>query len=441
MYGFSWLKPAGCAKTMLGRREEEIEREEMERQLREAEIEEQLATQGEDDAMREDLRRQREVEANGGVVGGEEARDLDGDVPDADDDGEEEDDGEEDEDEEMEDGDLDDEIPDAEQWTYDTRREPDTDEEDEDAEGETGLTDEVEASQLRSSNSNGLRQPTRNPPLHRRANPPPGPPLASALPTTIPNWSTVDEDALANAMLDEDELGSTEHDLDADVPDGADRDLDSDIPDADADEDEDEWQHTDTELEMEESELDIDAFTSTAVATPGITSMHQTRSQTRRTSTSGNVAAGAAVRRRVQLVTPDASQDYPGPALSSNVAAALTTSTTRSSSGGGGGGGRASWLDASNARRNLFARVPSAGNDAAGPSRQSDIFAPSRSARNVTPPTAGMLSAREQGQGQGQGQAESSVADGGGGSRNTTRAARRLGAGQGRRGTENEGVE
>jgi hypothetical protein len=117
MYGYSWLKPAGCPKTMLGRREEEVEREEVERQLREVELQERVNLEAEE---QERLARMRET----GEV--EEGRDLDDDIPDADDADEEQGydseeggppedgpgDGEED------DGlavDLDDEIPEADE--------------------------------------------------------------------------------------------------------------------------------------------------------------------------------------------------------------------------------------------------------------------------------------------------------------------------------------
>ncbi|RMZ80402.1 hypothetical protein DV738_g2894, partial [Chaetothyriales sp. CBS 135597] len=149
MYGYSWLKPAGCSKTMLGRREEEIEREEVDRQLREVEMQERAALEAEE---QERLALLQEEEGEG-------ERDLDDEVPEADDEEDDEDDDEDDEDEgEMmmmmeggeEDGmeaDLDDEIPDADQgdqdssdeigeisgvsegWVYDTNREQDSDEE------------------------------------------------------------------------------------------------------------------------------------------------------------------------------------------------------------------------------------------------------------------------------------------------------------------------
>ena len=52
MYGYSWLRPAGCTKTMLGRQEEEAEREEVERQLREVEEQEAMQLAGEEELRR-----------------------------------------------------------------------------------------------------------------------------------------------------------------------------------------------------------------------------------------------------------------------------------------------------------------------------------------------------------------------------------------------------
>lgn len=75
-FGYSWIKPAGCSKTMLGRREEEIEREEVERQLREAEEAEMRGDAGFDPGMMEG-------EAEGEDEGLDQ-RDLDEEVPDAD---------------------------------------------------------------------------------------------------------------------------------------------------------------------------------------------------------------------------------------------------------------------------------------------------------------------------------------------------------------------
>ncbi|OCT52512.1 hypothetical protein CLCR_09726 [Cladophialophora carrionii] len=258
MYGYSWLKPAGCAKTMLGRREEEVEREEVERQLREVELQERLALETEE---QERMARAQELGE------GEEGRDLDEDIPDADDpdpdadyESEEEEEEEEEEDGAVEEGededgmemgmaaDLDDEIPDADDqeaeddgeplspvgadggWVYDTRREPDTDDEDQ------------------------LPQPLP-PPRHRDR--------GHARHTTVAgvqvplsgseyDYDERDAEALANAMLDGDDM----YEADVHGPGrstlSGDRDLDDDVPDADDDQ---AWEHTDTELE--ESEMDI----------------------------------------------------------------------------------------------------------------------------------------------------------------------------------------
>jgi Apc15p protein len=308
MFGYSWLKPAGCTKTMLGRREEELEREESERQLAEVEREERVRAEMEEMERVERLRAQADRMDDGGAPGVEE-RDLDGDVPDMDAEEEMEGDEEEVEDEEDE-GDLDDEIPDADlSFRYDTRIEDDTDEGGE-GEGETGITDDVEASHL---HSGGRGQNRHSPSRANRGRPS----WAESRP-----WDhDPDAEALANAMLDEDELGEAERDLDDEIPDaamGAERDLDDDVPEA---EDEDEWQHTDTELDLElessgmvdESAMDISGL--------GV----QTRSQTRRRS-SGIVAG--------------------------NVMSVHTPATAQS----GGGGGRMSWLASASARRNLFGR-------------------------------------------------------------------------------------
>jgi hypothetical protein len=231
MYGYSWLRPAGCAKTMLGRREEEIEREEVERQLREVEVQERIAMEAE-----EQDRVQRMNEA-GEIV---EERDLDEDIPDADP-AEEGDDAEvldlgEPGDEEGMGGDLDDEIPEAEVdpdsdveveeptsptgqdggWVYDTRREPDTDDED----------------QLPPSAIQEIRA--------RR----------HARHATVAGVRV----SMGGGEYDHDERSAQDlaDALLTDEPMPSERDLDDDVPDA---EDEQAWEHTDTELE--ESEMDI----------------------------------------------------------------------------------------------------------------------------------------------------------------------------------------
>ena len=385
---------------MLGRREEEIEREEMERQLREAEMEEQLQMEGEEAERREELQQQLQVEGAGGVITDEQGeRDLDDEIPDAED-------FPPDDDDEMMEGDLDDDVPDpdASPYIYDTRREPDTDSE-YDAEGETGITDDVEASNLNSSTSASGRQtrPLGGPQRNTRLRTARG----STNNTTrarASQWSEVDdEEALANAMLDEDELGELERNLDDEIPDAegaaAERDLDDEIPPA---EEEGEWQHTDTELEMEEdSEMDISAFGGGGV---------QTRSQARRLS--GNAVAGP---RRVQLVTPGEQQ----PGRGAGSAAARTSS---------GGGGRTSWLDSSNARRNLFSSAASGGTPGSA-----DVFGPGGAARNVTPPPQSTQQMQMQIQ---QMQTPGMMTPGP--AQSVRRGARRLNAAGARRGTENE---
>lgn len=237
MYGYSWLKPAGCAKTMLGRREEEAEREEVERQLREVELQERMQQEADEQDRLAQL-------GETGEPGGE--RDLDEDIPDAD-----HDEGGGEDDEELSDefddggedggmeGDLDDEIPDAGEdgdeadelmspdaettnadWVYDTRREPDTDEDE-------AASSPVHATRVR---------------MHATAS------VAGVyLPDPGDDYGNYDEreaEDLADAMLDEDEIFEDRN--------AGERDLEEDIPEAES---EQEWEHTDTELE--ESEMDI----------------------------------------------------------------------------------------------------------------------------------------------------------------------------------------
>ena len=216
---------------MLGRREEELEREEVERQLREVEMQERAQMEAEEGERVERLRGQAAGEADGPVFGDGDMlaeRDLDADVPEADDG--------------MGEGDLDDEIPDADeeeeeeegeevsedfesgsevgqgdQWVYDSRREPDTDEE-------------------------GFVQ--HPPPMQRGRR-------GGSEEYVIDEREAL---SLANAMLSEDEMGEMgfdEQQEDDAMGQGTRRDLDDDVPDAD----EGGWEHTDTELE--ESEMDI----------------------------------------------------------------------------------------------------------------------------------------------------------------------------------------
>lgn len=252
MYGYSWLKPAGCAKTMLGRREEELEREEVEKQLREVEFQERMAMEAEE---QERLAQRDEV---GEPV---EGRDLDEEIPDAD--GEEGyEDGFDDEDVDVEEdgmgmgGDLDDDIPDAdgdeddvedddddddeegmsspepypqeEGWMYDSRREPDSDSDRDGEEDEDGGQRREQLARARHAHIADGRVP---------------------VPGSEYDYDERAAEDLANAMLDEDEIFDDEQNLAG----GEERDLDDDVPDA-AD-DEQAWEHTDTEIE--ESEMDI----------------------------------------------------------------------------------------------------------------------------------------------------------------------------------------
>ncbi|KAK2733207.1 hypothetical protein FQN57_002271 [Myotisia sp. PD_48] len=96
-FGYSWIRPAGFSKTMLGIREEEMEREEG-------------AAAGESGAGEGEFMGEGEGEGTGQVEGEEEdgedmERDLDGDIPDADEGRDEEDEDEDEDEDEEEDGD------------------------------------------------------------------------------------------------------------------------------------------------------------------------------------------------------------------------------------------------------------------------------------------------------------------------------------------------
>ena len=192
---------------MLGRKEEEVEREEVDRQLREVEMQEQMQAEVEEVARQRLMREQAGAEAAGESPGAGQ-RDLDDEVPEADQD------AEEDEEEDDEEQDLDDDVPEADVsgWHYDTRISPEA------GEGETGITDDVERSHL----GDGLQVP----PIFRAG------------------MFAAEDDAIANAMLDEDEMEGM-----------GEQDLDDEVPDAEMNADEEGWEHTDTELE--ESEMDI----------------------------------------------------------------------------------------------------------------------------------------------------------------------------------------
>jgi len=232
-YGYTWLRPAGVAKTMMGRREEELEREEVERQLREAEELEELGRREQEEML---LQQQQQQQQQAGEMGEEAERDLDDDVPDADaQHGDEDIDGI--------DGDLDDEIPDADVDEDGDRTFGDTTADL--AEGETGITDEVEQTGLGQDAFTthyaaiaATRRVTTSA-AAATARPAPG--------TQFEEFGPDEEEAIANAMLEEDEQAMAEQ--------LAERDLDDDVPDA-ADADAEEWEHTDTDEEIEDDDED-----------------------------------------------------------------------------------------------------------------------------------------------------------------------------------------
>ena len=213
MYGWSWLKPAGCTKTMLGRREEEAEREEVARQLQEVEEQERMVVEGEEEERRAGLAQQAAQEDAGQAVGSLD-RDLDEEIPDADGVGENADD-------EDEGVDLDDEVPDADvdrtNLTFGTVTTAMDD--------ATGITDDVEHSHLGE----------------------PGPALrnANTAPVQFHEFEATEQEALANAMLEEDEQGIADADMGVEG-----RDLDDEVPEAD----EEEWQHTDSDASFDDDE-------------------------------------------------------------------------------------------------------------------------------------------------------------------------------------------
>ncbi|KAJ5584134.1 uncharacterized protein N7459_003934 [Penicillium hispanicum] len=193
-FGYSWIKPAGCAKTMLGMKEEEAEREEA--------LAAAAAEMGADGGMMHDdtgmTRGEGEEEDEQGME-----RDLDDDIPDADADAEglveEGEEGLEEDDIGDEAGymerDLDDDIPEG----Y-----PDDDY------GEEGLFDEDEDEDFDNQ-----------------------PDLDAEIPVA-------EEDEGMNEELT--------RDLDDDIPDAAE----------DGSEQEGEWQHTDTEEELDDDDDDIE---------------------------------------------------------------------------------------------------------------------------------------------------------------------------------------
>ncbi|KAL4767360.1 Apc15p protein-domain-containing protein [Aspergillus nidulans var. acristatus] len=210
-FGCSWIKPAGCPKTMLGMKEEEAEREEA---MAAADAEFAAAAAAAAAAAGGEGEEGMDEEDETGME-----RDLDADIPDADEDeaGEDEEglveDGEEgleagggvDEEEYME-RDLDDDVPEA-------FADYDDDDEEEDFDNQPDLDDEI---------------------------------------------PSADEGVDEMSELEQEE----EHE---------ERDLDDDIPEADAGEDE--WQHTDTDAEFDDEEdvsfLQQSFRTSTASSTRG----------------------------------------------------------------------------------------------------------------------------------------------------------------------------
>ena len=273
---------------MLGRREEEVEREEVERQLREVEMQERAALEAEDQERQARLAETGEPE---------EGRDLDEDIPDMDgQDGLEDDDDEVDldgeipdmdaeEDEEGMDGDLDDEIPEADDdeddddddpmspdpdgidsnWVYDSRREPDTDDEMHNAH----------------ASSPGNRRNRRSDRFRH------GTAIVAGVRVPVPgseyDYDEREAEELANAMLDEDEI--FDHDDEDEM--ALERDLDDDVPEAGG-ESEGGWEHTDTELE--DSEMDMSILPPTHIAAGRISAVRPPpqQSQPHRSSMSGS---------------------------------------------------------------------------------------------------------------------------------------------------------
>ncbi|KAF7504328.1 hypothetical protein GJ744_002448 [Endocarpon pusillum] len=401
-YGYSWLRPAGVAKTMLGRREEEAEREELERQMREQEEMEAEIERGEELARQGRLRGEQLLEGEGAGAEGLGQRDLDDDIPDAEEGlpTQQENEGEAQED--AGDADLDDEIPDAD------ADDPDNSllEVDSNVEGETGITDEVELTNIRETDT----LPRLVPPTTRPA---PGTQNRGALPSpTVAQQITpqatqamhqaflrrreleqqqqqqqAEQEALANAMLEEDEQALAERDLDAEIPDDEDideneigiqaPDLDDDIPEADDDGiGEGEWQHTDTELEEDESAVAMlmeddeggDVSMDMSVIDGGGGG---------RRSVAGNVLATPA--------SLEGSSMLHTPATTGDVGSGARGWLNRRSISGRGGAG------------NLFARITGSGRGSGGGA------SPQTPAMRIQPRTEG-TSAQEQGQGQGQGQ-------------------------------------
>ncbi|MBE7182472.1 MAG: hypothetical protein INR71_14920, partial [Terriglobus roseus] len=404
MYGYSWVRPAGCAKTMLGMREEQLEREEVERQMREVEMQERMQAEA------DEMERRMEREAEGDMAGVAE-RDLDDEVPDA----EEAEgwgselDGDMDGEEGMQ-GDLDDDIPDADadeasevltdeemtsemiptdsparnEWSYDSRREPDTDEES----GDEALQ--------RIRRTARLAREQRQAGYQRR----PGAPGS--------DYDVDERDAealaLAEEMLDEDEMGDISYGGEAQ------RDLDDSVPEAE----EGEWEHTDTEDDdLDEEDMDISIMPNQARTRRSDGPQQQLPSSAARSPrttrvVSGNAALGGRQREASGLSSAVASstggssrarqglrsqaqlQDmgnasqgsYETPAggqaqtrgrgiprtsmLLATESSAATTNPSTGDEAGRPGAGRRGWLNPASARRNLFGMSRGAGGTGAG---------------------------------------------------------------------------
>ncbi|KAL2787859.1 Apc15p protein-domain-containing protein [Aspergillus keveii] len=195
-FGCSWIKPAGCPKTMLGMKEEEAEREEA---AAAADAEFAAAAAAAAAAGGEGM----DEDGEEGETGME--RDLDADIPDAEEEGEGEEEGlvedgeeglEEDEgvdEEEYMERDLDDDIP-EEYPDYD-------DDDEEDFDNQPDLDDEI---------------------------------------------PSADEGVEYMSELEHEEEEGEEE-----------RDLDDDIPEAEGPGEEEEWQHTDTDAEFDDEEDEV----------------------------------------------------------------------------------------------------------------------------------------------------------------------------------------
>lgn len=330
---------------MLGRHEEELEREEVEKQLREVEMQEQTQAQMDEVERQARLREQGAREARGEAIGEGSERDLDEDVPEADaGDGFEDDDSIGDEENEEGEVDLDEDVPEAgSDWHYDTTRD---------------LTD----SENEQPSNSRLRPPAQSRPgnISARA-------LSPVQSQSIP----VDQHEHLNSVPD----------LDDDIPDMDDvsADLDDDVPDA---EDDGGWEHTDTE--MDESDMDISIMPPGATAhhvsaahqssTTGShsrrlqprqsTSRHQDTSISSMRRTSGNVplpmappalSAAASSSRglpRTQHLPAQFTPDHFDSDVS--VSALISTGNQAEMSSDRGVIPQRSWLDPASARRNLF---------------------------------------------------------------------------------------